>query len=402
MAEYLDTGAGLDGARPRRAPALWPNLDYGLIAVVVALLALGLVMVSSASVATAARDLGDPLYFLRRQLVFAALAAGLAVLTLQIPMEHWQRLGVPLLGLACLLLALVLLPGVGREVKGAARWLPLGPVNLQVSEVFKLAVVLYVSGHLSRHAIYVRQAGWRFLAPLLALLPGVALLLLEPDFGAAVVVMATALGLVFLGGAPVGRLALVVGGCTGLGAALIASSHYRLQRVTAFLDPWADPFDSGFQLTQSLIAIGRGEWWGVGLGNSVQKLFYLPEAHTDFVFAVLAEELGLAGVLVVIGLFAFLVWRAFAIGRDCVAAERPFAAFAAYGVGLWLGLQATVNVGVNMGLLPTKGLTLPLLSYGGSSLLITGAAIGLLLRADHERRVATVSARPLSRREVRP
>ncbi len=400
MAELLDTAPPLP--RGRRVPALLPNLDHGLMMALAALLALGLVMVASASVTQAADSAGQPLHYLQRQLGFAGLAVLAVAAALRLPLGFWQRLGVPLLGLTCLLLALVLLPGVGVVVNGAARWLPVGPFQFQVSELFKLAVILYVAGHLARHGEYLRQPGWRFMAPLVALLPGVVLLLLEPDFGGAVVVVATALGLVFLGGAPLGRLSLVVGLCAGLAASLVATSHYRLARITAFLDPWADPFDSGFQLTQSLIAIGRGQWFGVGLGNSVQKLFYLPEAHTDFLFAVLAEELGLAGVLVLIALFGFVVWRAFAIGRGCLRQERPFAAFAAYGIGLWLGLQAIINMGVNMGLLPTKGITLPLLSYGGSSLLVTGLALGILLRADHERRVAAVAARPVSRGDRKP
>ncbi|PWG65176.1 putative lipid II flippase FtsW [Sediminicurvatus halobius] len=372
----------------RRQLDLLEDSDRGLLLALAAIVGLGLVMVASASVAVAERTVGDPTHYLVRQLVYLGLGAAAAGLVLRVRLAVWQALGSPLLGFGYLLLALVLVPGVGHEVNGASRWLDLGLFNLQVSEVARVCVLVYLAAYLVRRAQAVQATARGFLIPVALILVAAALLLGEPDFGAAVVLTATGLSLVFIAGAPLGRFALLALGCVGAGVLLVVTSPYRWQRLVAFRDPWADPFDSGFQLTQSLIAVGRGEWFGVGLGNSVQKLFYLPEAHTDFLFAVLAEELGFVGMAVVIGLYAFVVWRACAIGAASFAAGRPFGGYLAYGVGVSLGLQAFVNMGVNLGLLPTKGLTLPLMSYGGSSLVMTCVSLGLLLRVDVERRRA--------------
>ncbi len=348
------------------------------------LFVLGLVMVGSASIDIAERNYGQPFHFLLRQLVYAGAALALGYGLLRLPLARLEQLSVPLLLAGLVLLVLVLIPGVGREINGSARWLPLGVANLQPSEFMKLFMILYLAGYLVRRADEVRSAARGFIKPMLVLLLMGLLLLLEPDFGAAAVITATAMGMMFLGGVRLWQFGvLILSAVAGL-AALAISSPYRLERITAFLDPWAHPFDSGFQLTQALIAFGRGEWFGVGLGNSVQKLFYLPEAHTDFLFAVLAEELGLVVAVGVILLFAVIVWRAFVIGRRAEHQGRQFAAHLAYGSGIWLGVQAFINIGVNMGLLPTKGLTLPLMSYGGSSLVVSCAAIALLQRVAME------------------
>jgi cell division protein FtsW len=297
-----------------------------------------------------------------------------------------ERMGMTLLLLSMLLLLLVLVPGIGVEVNGASRWINVGLFRLQVSEPAKLLFIIYLASYLARHGEEVRTRIPGFIKPIGLFMIAALLLLLEPDFGATVVLAATVMGMIFMAGVSL----LQFGGVLGVGALLLASlavsSPYRMQRLTTFLDPWADPFNSGFQLTQSLIAIGRGEWFGVGLGASIQKLFYLPEAHTDFVFAVWAEETGLLGVSCIIMLYAMLVWRAFVIAAQAIKADNLFAAYLSYGIGIWFGLQSFINVGVNMGLLPTKGLTLPLMSYGGSSMVIMCAAVALLLRVDYETR----------------
>jgi len=300
-----------------------------------------------------------------------------------------------LVGLALLLV--VLIPGVGHEVNGSRRWMRLGIMNVQVSEPARLCFIIYLAGYLVRRNKEVREEFVGFLRPMLVMSLACVALLAEPDFGAAVVLLAVALTMLFVAGARIRDFVLFFSVAT-LGMGLLAvASPYRMQRLTGFLDPWSDPFNSGFQLTQSLIAIGRGEWVGVGLGNSVQKLFYLPEAHTDFVFAVFAEEFGLLGSLALIGLFLALLWRVFKLAVRAVNAERFFEAYIAIGLGTWLGLQAFINVGVNMGILPTKGLTLPLVSYGRSSLIVTMIAIALLLRIHHE---LMVDAKPVNRRSA--
>ena len=360
------------------------QLDPLLFGVVVALLLLGLVMVASASVSIADRDLGTPFYYLIKQ--GAALMVGLfaGVVILGIPTAVWEKSGFLLLLLALALLAIVLLPSVGHEVNGSTRWLRWGPFNLQVSEPARLLILMYLAGYLVRRQDAVRSSFLGFARPMVFIVLACVLLLAEPDFGAASVLMLTALAVMFVAGVRLRDFLILFGGAVIAIGALAVTSPYRLARLTAFLDPWADPYDTGFQLTQSLIAIGRGGWMGVGLGGSVQKLFYLPEAHTDFVFAVLAEELGLIGVAATVALFALLVWRAFAIARVAARSGRAYQAYLAFGIGIWLGLQVFVNIAVNMGLLPTKGLTLPLMSYGRSSLVVTCITLALLFRIHHE------------------
>ncbi|HLF98623.1 MAG TPA: putative lipid II flippase FtsW [Methylococcaceae bacterium] len=364
------------------------HFDLWLCLAVAALLSLGYVMVVSASLHLGEKMAGDAFHYPLRQ--FAHIAAGLALAGAvgMVRLECWEKHGLLLFLFGVFLLVLVLVPGLGRTVNGSSRWLMVGGIRIQVSELVKLISVLYMAGFIQRHLQLVRTSVQGMIRPLGLLLAACVLLLMEPDFGSAVVIMATALGMLFLGGARLWQFALLLGGVGAAGVALIYSSPYRMARVLSFLDPWADPLNSGFQLTQALIAFGRGEWAGVGLGSSVQKLFYLPEAHTDFLFSVIGEELGLFGALSVIALFAVVLWRAFHIGREAEAAGLGFGAYLAYGLGLWFGLQAFINMGVNMGVLPTKGLTLPLMSYGGGSMMVMCAALGILLRVDSEAREA--------------
>jgi len=386
------------GARTAwRGPVLVRDLDNVLLLVSLALLALGLVMVASASMTVAERVFDSPWYYLNRQIAFVGLGLGLGWLAVQIPLARWRQMAVPLMLLATVLLAVVLLPGMGRTVKGSTRWLELGVIGFQVAEVMKLAVVVYMADYMVRRHADLRGSWGGFLRPLALVAVAAFLLLLQPDFGAAVVLTIVALAMLFLGGVPLIRFCALGSLAVLALVALALTTPYRLQRITGFLDPWADPFDSGFQLTQSLMAIGSGGWSGVGLGASVQKLFYLPEAHTDFLFAIFAEETGLIGVLIVIALYVVLVGRAFVLSGRAERADAPFAAHVAAGVGLWITLQAVINIGVNMGLLPTKGLTLPLMSYGGSSTLMTCVAIGLLLRVSYE---VNAGSRQASRRRV--
>ena len=363
-----------------------PRIDYLLLFSAIALAMLGLVMVASASITLADRELGHPFYYAVRQGIYIGMGLFLGLLLFRLRLAILERLGMTLLLLALLLLVLVLLPGVGVEVNGATRWVSVGLFRLQVSEPAKLCFIIYLASYLARHRENVCNRLTGFLKPVGLLGLVASLLLVEPDFGSAVVLGATVMGMIFMAGVRLVHFsgAAAVAGMLLGGAAV--SSSYRMERLKTFLDPWADPFDSGFQLTQSLMAIGRGEWFGVGLGSSIQKLFYLPEAHTDFVFAVLAEELGLLGVCVIIALYCVLVWRAFVIAAQAVRAGNPFASHLAYGIGIWFGLQSFINIGVNMGLLPTKGLTLPLMSYGGSSMVVMCAALALLLRIDYETR----------------
>ncbi len=360
------------------------HLDSVTIALALGIVLLGLVMVTSASVSIAGQESGQPFYYLERQLLLTLIGAGCAALVFSVPTEMLERASLPLLALAIVLLLIVLVPGLGHSVNGSRRWLRLGGANFQVSELARVLVLIYIASYAVRRETQLRASFAGLVKPLGLLFCVSALLLIEPDFGAATVLFATGFGLLFLAGA---RLRYVIA-MTALAAAgfglLAVSSSYRMRRLTAFLDPWADPFNSGFQLTQSLIAIGRGQWFGVGLGDSVQKLFYLPEAHTDFLFAVLAEELGLVGVVLTLALFLGLVWRSFYIARLAADAGLKFPAYLASGFGLWVGIQAFINIGVNMGVLPTKGLTLPLMSYGRSSLIVALAWLGLLLRVYHE------------------
>lgn len=372
-----------DGGQQLRVQ-LAQRLDLGLALCVAALLGLGLVMVASASVGIADRQLGDPFYYFYRQGIYVILGLGAAVVMYHIRLAYWLAATALLLTLTFVLLIVLLLPGVGVTVNGSTRWISLGLFNLQVSEVVKLLITLYMAGYLCRHARAVREQFVGFLRPMLVLSAVAVLLLMQPDFGAAVVLMAIGLTLLFLGGARLWQFALLLSAVVAALVALAVTTPYRMARLTAFVDPWTDPFNTGFQLTQSLIAIGSGSWFGAGLGASVQKLFYLPEAHNDFLFAVLGEELGLVGVAVVVALFGVFLWRSFSIARAAESAGQTFGAYLAYGIGVWISLQAFVNMGVNMGLLPTKGLTLPFMSYGGSSMLVSCAAVGLLLRVHRE------------------
>jgi cell division protein FtsW len=341
-------------------------------------------MVTSASISIASKETGDVFFYLERQLILTLLGCAAAALLFCIPTRLIERVSMPLLIVAIGLLFVVLVPGLGHSVNGSRRWIRLLGFNFQASELARVLVLVYVASYAVRRSEELRGTLSGLAKPLGLLAMIAALLLAEPDFGAATVLFGTGFGLLFIAGA---RLRYVIVMMVLAGAAfgaLAVASPYRLRRILGFLDPWADQYNSGFQLAQSLIAIGRGQWFGVGLGESVQKLFYLPEAHTDFLFAVLAEELGLVGVVLTLALFVALIWRSFHIARLAQDAGLDFAAYLAIGFGLWLGLQAFINIGVNMGVLPTKGLTLPLMSYGRSSLIVTLAWVGMLLRVYHE------------------
>jgi cell division protein FtsW len=358
--------------------------DPVLVCALVGIVVFGVIMVGSASISFADRQTGEPLFYLVRHLGALAIGAVGLALAASLPTELWYRLNWVLLVVGLGLLAVVLIPTLGHTVNGATRWLLVGPITVQASEPARLCLLLYLSSYAVRRSAELGASLNGLLKPLVVVGCAGALLLLEPDFGAAVVLGATSLGILFVGGARLRDmlLAVVTGGAVL--AVLALSSEYRLARIMVFRDPWADAFAGGFQLTQSLIAIGRGDWAGVGLGESVQKLFYLPEAHTDFVFAVLVEELGFVGASIVIALFAVVVYRAITLGRDALQSGMPFQGLVAIGIGLMLGFEAFINIGVNAGLLPTKGLPLPLISYGRSSTVVTLVALGLLLRIHHE------------------
>ena len=364
-------------------------LDESLAWSAVLLLAIGLVMVYSASIATAeaSRLTGfDATYYLVRHAVFLGIGLVAAAATFQVPMRWWQQSAPFLFMFAAFLLLIVLIPGVGRVVNGSQRWLRFFGLGFQPSEFAKLAVVLYAADYTVRKAAFMGSLRKGFLPMAGVMLFAGTLLLMEPDFGAFSVITVIAMGLLFLGGMNWRLFAVLVALLVVGFMVLILIAPYRLARVTGFLDPWKDPLGSGYQLTHSLIAFGRGELFGVGLGASVEKLFYLPEAHTDFLLAVLAEELGFVGVAAVLGLFVWLVTRAFAVGRQAARLERYFSALVAQGIGLWIGVQALINMGVNMGVLPTKGLTLPMLSFGGTGIVVNMAALAILLRVDYENR----------------
>lgn len=368
------------------------QLDEFLLWLVGGLLLIGLVMVYSASITTA--EAGrfthyQASYYLVRQGGYIAAGLLFGVMAFSVPVEKWKRYAPALFIAGVALLMLVLVPGIGKSVNGSQRWLPLGIANMQPSEFMKLFAVLYAASYAVRKTENKHRLISVFL-PMFAVMVLVGyLLLVEPDMGAFVVICAIAMGILWLGGFNLITFALLSVALPMAFAALILTSEYRLQRVIGFMDPWSDPFGKGYQLSHALIAFGRGEWMGVGLGASVEKLFYLPEAHTDFLMAVVAEELGLVGVSGVLALFVLLVIRSFQIGRHAAFLERPYAALVAQGIGIWIGVQALINIGVNMGVLPTKGLTLPFLSYGGSGIVVNCIAAAVLLRVDYEnRRVA--------------
>ncbi len=364
-----------------------PGVDGVLLAAVMVLVGLGIVMVASASMHLSSRD-GDALRFVDRHLLALALGAGAGWLAYRMPMGWWRQWSTILYFLGLALLLLVLVPGLGREANGALRWVAAGPLSLQTSEFMKVFVVLYMSGYLVRRQFEVASSLWGFVKPIFLLVIACSLLMLQPDFGTTAVLLMTAFGMLFLGGAPLWQFAALLSLAVGALMTLVWISPYRLERVTTFLNPWEHAQDSGYQLAQALIAFGRGEWVGVGLGNGIQKQFYLPEAHTDFVMAVIGEEFGLLGTLVVIGMFCLIVWRSYAIGARAELRGDRYAAYVSYGLGLWLGMQAFINIGVNVGLLPTKGLTLPFLSYGSNSLIVCCIAVGLLLRVRYENQIA--------------
>ena len=363
------------------------ELDALLIWSAVGLLLLGLVMVYSASIAIAegSRFTGyQPYYFVMRHALFMCVGIFGGLLAFQFPMASWQRAAPGLFVAGVLLLILVLVPGVGREVNGAQRWLSLGPINLQPSELMKIFAALYAADYTVRKLDAMSSFKRGFLPMTMVIILVGGLLLREPDFGAFVVITTITFGVLFLGGVNARVFALLAVVAVVGFVLLILSSPYRLERVLGFMDPWKDAFGKGYQLSHALIAFGRGEWFGVGLGGSVEKLFYLPEAHTDFLLAVIAEELGFVGIMAVVLMFAVLVQRAFVIGREAIKLERYFTGLVAQGIGLWIGVQSFINMGVNMGLLPTKGLTLPLMSFGGSGIVANCIALAILLRCDWE------------------
>lgn len=376
----------------------WPQTrlgtDLALLLTAAIVVTWGLVMVASASVAVGEISAGASLQYFWKQLAFLVLGAAAAVAMWCIPMAVWAKSTWAMFGLAVAVLALVLIPGLGVEVNASQRWLNTPFVRIQPSEPARIALFIYLAGYLVRHQAQVQTSFFGLAKPLALLMVPAVLLLMEPDLGAAVVLYAVAFVMLFMAGAPLMYFAFfALVALAGL-AFLATSQSYRVQRLLNFANPWADVEAGGWQLSQSLIAIGRGEWWGVGLGNSVQKLLYLPEMHTDFLFAILAEEFGLLGVAILIALFAVMVWRGFAIAQGAQSRGALFSAYLGYGLIGWLGLQALINFAVNMGLAPTKGLTLPLMSYGGSSLITAMAALGLLMRIDYENRLAQAAEQP--------
>jgi cell division protein FtsW len=378
-------------AQPRLPQGLLSQPLPWLVVSAAALLMIGIVMIASASMDMAAANLGNSYHYAIRQLIFAGLGCALAIAAANVPVSWWYRSGWLLLALGMASLVLVLTP-LGKTVNGSTRWIPLGLFNVQVSEVAKLCLIAYLAGYVVRRREELVNTWWGFIKPVLVLGVASALLVTQPDFGATVVLMTAALGMIFLSGVRLTRFVPLIAVCVVLGAVLIITQPYRLKRVVSYLDPWQDQYNTGYQLTQSLIAFGRGEWSGVGLGNSIQKLFYLPEAHTDFIFAITAEEFGLLGSMIVLVLFGILVLSGFVIARKSERQGMGFAACFAYGLTLLLGLQAMINMAVNTGLLPTKGLTLPLMSYGGSSLLVVCVSIGILVRIEMERQQQLAAA----------
>ncbi len=358
--------------------------DHLLLLAIIGLGLFGVVMISSASMAFATEVHGSPFHFVSRQLFFLAIGAFVAVAVFRLPLSVWEKYGPHLILLSLFFLLLVLVPGIGKEVNGSRRWIDLGLFTVQVSETVKLFIIVYLSGYLVRRGYLVQNTFGGFLRPLALICVASALLLLEPDFGAAVVIVLTAMIMLFVAGVRFTQFMALMGFLGVIGTLLIMLSPYRMRRFIGFLDPFSDPYDTGFQLTQSLIAIGSGGFSGVGFGSSVQKLFYLPEAHTDFLFAVLCEELGLVGAVALIALYGFIVWRCFRLSRIAEEQGNRFAGYVALGIGVWIGLQSFINMGVNLGVLPTKGITLPLMSYGGSSAVVFAVTFALLLRVEWE------------------
>lgn len=369
--------------------------DRVLLWLTLSLIAIGLIMVTSASFPAAERLTGNPFHFMIRHGMYVGLGLVLLFTAIQIPVQWWYRGSGTLLLIAMGMLAMVLV--IGHEVNGAKRWIKFGPLTLQVAEVAKLFFVVYMSSYLTRRVDQVQENLRGFIKPLIVLFFFAGLLLLQPDFGSLVVMSCIAVGMLFLAGARLWQFFAVLVAFALAITLLIVKEPYRMRRVVSFMDPWQDPFGSGYQLTQSLMAFGRGDWFGQGLGNSIQKLQYLPEAHTDFIMAVVGEELGFFGIVVVLVLSFVLVIRTMQLGRRALHAGHQYGGFIAYGIGIWFAFQSMVNIGAAAGLLPTKGLTLPLISYGGTSLLISCIAIGILLRVDYEVRVSQVKVAPRRR-----
>ncbi|MGR5132782.1 cell division protein FtsW [Vibrio alfacsensis] len=367
-------------------PAPEALFDRQLVWIALGLMLTGLVMVTSASFPISSRLTDQPFHFMFRHALFLAVAVSASSVVLCKPLDFWFRNSKYIVGISVALLVIVLV--AGKSVNGASRWIPVGPINLQPAEIAKLSLFIFMSGYLVRKQDEVRQTFFGgFIKPIMVFTVFAVLLLRQPDLGTVVVMLVTLFGMLFIAGAKLTQfLALMIAGIVAV-VGLILIEPYRMRRVTSFLDPWEDPFGSGYQLTQSLMAFGRGEWFGQGLGNSIQKLEYLPEAHTDFVFAVLAEELGFVGVVLVLMLIFSLVLKAVYIGKRAFEAGEMFGGYLAFGIGIWFAFQTLVNVGAAAGIVPTKGLTLPLISYGGSSLLIMSIAVAILLRIDHECRL---------------
>ncbi|MDJ0928660.1 MAG: putative lipid II flippase FtsW [Gammaproteobacteria bacterium] len=391
----------MSGRRSQIQATAAPMVDVGLVVIIGLLLGAGLIVLASASIALADRNTGAPLFYLERQAVAALFGIAIGVGVFRLPTDIWERAGLMLPCLAIVLMATVLVPGLGHTVNGSTRWLRVAGVTVQVAEPARLLLLMYLAGYAVRHGDELRRSLTGFLKPMVLVAVCCALLLAQPDFGSAVVLVGISLALLFAGGARLRDLLGFTALFVAAGVGLALASPYRLARITGFMDPWADPYGSGFQLIQSLIAIGSGEWLGAGLGAGVQKLFYLPEAHTDFVFAVFAEEFGLLGSLLLILLFGLLVWRALCIAQSAAQLGRFYQANLAFGFAVWQGMQVFINIGVNMGVLPTKGLTLPLISYGRSSLIITLIGLALLLRVDHENRLAALRPARTGRRRRR-
>jgi cell division protein FtsW len=370
-----------------KTPSPQALFDRQLVWLALGLMLIGLVMVTSASFPISSRLTDQPFHFMFRHGIFLLLALLTSSIVLQVPVDRWMRYSSLLLAVSFFLLIIVLV--AGKSVNGASRWIPLGIFNLQPAEVAKLSLFIFMSGYLVRKQEEVRKTFFGgFMKPIMVFGALAVLLLGQPDLGTVIVMLVTLFGMLFIAGAKLSQfLALMVAGILAV-LALIAAEPYRIRRVTSFLDPWDDPFGSGYQLTQSLMAFGRGEWLGQGLGNSIQKLEYLPEAHTDFVFAVMAEELGFVGVVLVLVLIFSLVLKALFIGKKAFEHDLQFGGYLAFGIGIWFAFQTLVNVGAAAGMVPTKGLTLPLISYGGSSLIIMSIAVSILLRIDHECRLS--------------
>jgi cell division protein FtsW len=360
------------------------HFDPLLVIVSASLLAIGYVMMASSSLHLGIKETGNSLHYPIRQSLHIALGLILGICVALTPIRVWEKSGQWLFIFGILLLIVVLVPGLGVKVNGSTRWLSIFGMRVQVSEVVKFFSVIYMAGYVTRHQESIRKSIFALFKPIILFSGACILLLMEPDFGSAVVIMIIAMGIMFLAGARLSPFIILLSSGSVLAALLVYFEPYRMKRVTSFLNPWADAKDTGYQLVHALISFGRGEWVGVGLGSGIQKLFYLPEAHTDFLFSVIAEELGLLGVLTVIGLFALLVWRTFEIAAAAEKADEHFSAFIAYGLGIWFGFQSFVNMGVNMGILPTKGLTLPLMSYGGGSMMIMCCAVALIFRIQSE------------------